>query len=118
MQNTRRPRRRAAAAATLLERTCCWWQWTTGQGDGGWQNYGYAVQWWLFGGFAVFLWVKLVLDELDPQRVDERERRAPLPQPDLRPRAVAPAEVDDDDEDPELAEYNRRLAQLAERSPE
>ena len=94
-----------------------WWQWTTARSEGDWQNYGYAVQWWLFGGFAVFLWVKLVLDELDPHRVEERERPAPLPQPDRRPSAAVTA-VADDDEDPELAEYNRRLAQLAEQAQE
>ena len=94
-----------------------WWQWETARADGDWQNYGYAVQWWLFGAFAVFLWVKLVLDELDPQRVRDREAAAEprLPQPDLRPRAAAPA---DDDEDEELAAYNRHLARLAEQARE
>ncbi|MEV7972506.1 SURF1 family protein [Cellulomonas sp. NPDC089187] len=28
------------------------------------QNLGYAAQWWVFGGFAVFLWVRLVRDEM------------------------------------------------------
>ena len=28
------------------------------------QNLLYAVQWWLFGGFAVFLWQRWVRDEL------------------------------------------------------
>jgi DNA-binding transcriptional regulator of glucitol operon len=87
------------------------WQWDKARGQGDWQNYGYAVQWWLFAGFAVFLWVKLVLDELDPERVRDRAAEAPeLPQPDLRPAAAAPAEEDDD----ELAAYNRHLAWLAE----
>ena len=27
------------------------------------QNLGYALQWWIFGGFAVLLWVRLVRDE-------------------------------------------------------
>ena len=89
-----------------------WWQWDTARQEGDWQNYGYAVQWWLFAGFAVFLWVKLVLDELDPSRVAEREQERSLPQPDRRPAASAAAV--DDQEDDELAAYNRRLAQLAE----
>ena len=92
-----------------------WWQWQTAQREDDWQNYGYAVQWWLFAGFAVFLWVKLVLDELDPGRVREREPSAPLPQPDRRPTAQAAVE---DDEDEELAAYNRHLARLAEQAPE
>ena len=89
-----------------------WWQWETARHEGDWQNYGYAVQWWLFGGFAVFLLVKLVLDELHPQPPSDEP--APLPQPDRRPTAVAV----DDDEDDELAAYNRRLAQLAEQARE
>ena len=92
------------------------WQWSKARADGDWQNYGYAVQWWLFAGFAVFLWVKLILDELYPERVTARET-APV-QPDLRPRAVPPPPQADDDEDDELAAYNRHLARLAEQARE
>nr|BFF18892.1 hypothetical protein GCM10025730_24130 [Promicromonospora thailandica] len=28
------------------------------------QNIFYALQWWVFGGFAVLLWVRLVRDEM------------------------------------------------------
>jgi DNA-binding transcriptional regulator of glucitol operon len=91
-----------------------WWQWETARAESDWQNYGYAVQWWLFGAFAVFLWVKLVLDELDPSRVSDREKTPELPQPDRRPQAV----VTEDDEDEELAAYNRHLARLAEQARE
>jgi DNA-binding transcriptional regulator of glucitol operon len=91
-----------------------WWQWQTARAENDWQNYGYAVQWWLFAGFAVFLWVKLVLDELDPSRI-RREPERPLPQPDRRPRAQVAVE---DDEDDELAAYNRHLARLAEQARE
>lgn len=88
------------------------WQWGKGvSGVGGWQNYGYGLQWWLFAGFAVFLYVKLVLDELDPSRVQERTRQPALP-PVVQPQAPAPAEEDDD----ELAAYNRYLRSLHERS--
>ena len=90
------------------------WQWDKARAQGDWQNYGYAVQWWLFAGFAVFLWLKLVLDEVDPQRRVEREQPVPLAAPDLRP--TAPAVVADDDEDPELAAYNAHLRRLAEQS--
>ncbi len=98
------------------------WQWDKARAQDDWQNYGYAVQWWLFAGFAVFLWVKLVLDELDPQRVREREdpaQAAALPQPDLRPTAEAPeAAALEEEHDPELAAYNRHLARLAEQARE
>lgn len=86
------------------------WQWREGRGDGDWQNYGYAVQWWLFAGFAVFLWVKLVLDELDPSRLEERTPQEPHLPPVVQAQAPPPAEDDDD----ELAAYNRHLAWLAE----
>ncbi len=88
------------------------WQWDKAQsGSGSWQNYGYGVQWWLFAGFAVFLYVKLVLDELDPTRVEAREPEPSLP-PVVQPQAPAPQDEDDD----ELAAYNRYLRSLHEGS--
>ena len=96
-------------AAVALLVAIGWWQLDKGRGPGGWQNYGYAVQWLLFAAFAVFLWVKALLDELDPSRVDAREEQTHLPV--VQPQAPAPT----DDEDDELAAYNRRLAELAER---
>ena len=101
-----------AAALVLLGRIG-WWQFETAQREGDWQNYGYALQWWLFGGFAVFLWVKVILDELDPSRLVEPE---PHQSPVLQPQTAAAVPDEDDDEDEELAEYNRRLAWLAENS--
>ena len=89
------------------------WQWDKARAQDDWQNYGYAVQWWLFAGFAVFLWVKLVLDELDPERVRRDDDAAPEPA-----APVAPVLHDDDDEDDELAAYNRHLARLAEQARE
>jgi DNA-binding transcriptional regulator of glucitol operon len=87
-----------------------WWQWDKAGEQGDWQNYGYGVQWWLFGAFAVFLYVKLVLDELDPTRVEER-RRAADEIPPMPARQSAPPPVDEQDD--ELAAYNRHLAWLA-----
>ena len=87
------------------------WQWDrAGGASGSWQNYGYAVQWWLFAGFAVFLWVKTVLDELDPSRTQPAHDDLP---PVVQPQAPPPADDDDD----ELAAYNRYLRSLHERSP-
>ena len=86
------------------------WQWDRASTpSGSWQNYGYAVQWWLFAGFAVFLYVKTVLDELDPERT--REKPDGLP-PVVQPQAPPPAAEDDD----ELAAYNRYLRSLHERT--
>ncbi len=87
-----------------------WWQLESARAQDDWQNYGYALQWWLFGGFAVFLWVKLIFDELDPKDAEQTEPVTPvLPRP-------APPPVAPEDEDEELAAYNRHLAWLAERS--
>lgn len=44
------------------------------------QNLGYAAQWWVFGGFAVFLWVRLVRDE--QIRTPEVDPFAALDDPD------------------------------------
>lgn len=100
-------------AAVLVLARIGWWQWDKGGSDGrAWQHYGYAVQWWLFAGFAVFLWVKLVLDELDPGRLEARAAQDPTVPEVVQPSAPPPA----DDEDDELAAYNRHLAELAERA--
>ena len=92
-----------------------WWQLEKARDVGDWQNYGYAVQWWLFAGFAVFLWIKMMLDELDPTRVEARDADARAPQPVVpertQPQAPAPADEDDD----ELAAVDRHLARLAEK---
>lgn len=86
------------------------WQWDRAHtASGSWQNYGYAVQWWLFAGFAVFLYVKTVLDELDPDRGAGDDEVLP---PVVQRQAPPPAEDDDD----ELADYNRYLRSLHERA--
>jgi len=87
------------------------WQWHRGgTATGSWTNYGYGVQWWLFAGFAGFLYLKAVLDELDPGRADRSaDAEEPLV-PIRQPQAAPPT----DDEDDELAAYNRHLARLAE----
>ena len=98
-------------AAVLVLGRIGLWQWDKGGSDGrAWQHYGYAVQWWLFAGFAVFLWAKLVLDERDPSRIEDREAADPTLPKVVQRQAPPPAEDDDD----ELAAYNRHLAWLAE----
>ncbi|CAN5277213.1 SURF1 family protein [soil metagenome] len=34
------------------------------------QNLAYAAQWWIFGGFAIFLWLRMVRDEATGDRSD------------------------------------------------
>ncbi|MEV8511430.1 hypothetical protein [Dactylosporangium sp. NPDC051484] len=75
-------------------------------------SWAYTVQWPLFALFVVFLWVRAIRDA----RGGSTPRAAPQPlRPPLRPpvsRAPAAPAVSDED-DPELAQYNRMLAWLA-----
>ncbi|MBA2415442.1 MAG: hypothetical protein H0V64_06060 [Geodermatophilaceae bacterium] len=92
-----------AAFATCL--WLGWWQLARFESDtGGVQNVGYALQWPLFGIFAVFFWVRVIKAELHPPEHD-----ATPSEPAVAPR---PPMVTDDDTDPELAAYNRHLAEL------
>jgi hypothetical protein len=68
-------------------------------------NWSYTVQWALFGAFSVLTWGWFLRDELRGETDDEpRGRVEPTPQP--LPEPVT------DEEDPELAAYNRMLAEL------
>ena len=96
-----------------------WWQWDRFENGGTWQNLGYVLQWPLFGLFPAFMFWRL-----RKLRAESRERAhepaptraeshpAPPPEPD-KPvaRQTVPGEGSHDD-DPELAAYNRMLAQL------
>jgi cytochrome oxidase assembly protein ShyY1 len=61
------------------------------------QNLGYAAQWFVFGGFAVFLWVRLLRDEQDRAAEDAADVAAGVGE--NRPGA-APAPDDPRREDP------------------
>lgn len=111
------------------------WQWDRAHEAGGsFQNLGYALQWPLFGVFTLFLWGWLIRMELQhgdtagpaglPQH-DTEPARAEQPAPEQRPEVNTttsrrrplvppPAPPVDADEDPELAAYNRYLAELDE----
>src|SRR5699024_122892 len=41
------------------------------------QNLAYAAEWWIFGGFALFLWWRMVRDEVRHDREQARAVRAP-----------------------------------------
>ncbi|WP_054811237.1 hypothetical protein [Nocardia arizonensis] len=93
-----------------------WWQWErfeSASGTG--QNLGYALQWPLFAGFAIFAYFRFVRLEResddDAARADDRTERvaAPreIPAGILPQRPKAPRETD-----PVLDEYNRYLAAL------
>lgn len=89
-------------------------------------SWAYAVEWPVFAAYGVYLWWKLI-HETPSERRAEREKSEQLAAlsgvPGVRPgtvladRSIAQGETADwrlvDDEvDPELAAYNRYLAQL------
>lgn len=92
-----------AVAAVVVCVECGRWQLHRAQASGHVLNWSYAFEWWLFAVFAVFLWVKEMVDT-----VEGRPEPEPLPDP----TPSAPVVVDTFDDDPELAAYNRRLAEL------
>lgn len=83
------------------------WQWARFESASGtWQNLAYLLQWPLFGLFPLF-----VVWRMRRLAVQHGERPAPPAPPVTRPspRTRLPWQNDDD---PELAAYNRYLAEL------
>jgi DNA-binding transcriptional regulator of glucitol operon len=107
-----------------------WWQWTRFESDSGTgQNLGYALQWPLFAGFAIFAYFRFVRLESEAEADSTEATNVPgsdttrRPQPNKRAaEAAAPREIPAGllparpkaakDNDPDLAEYNRYLADL------
>ena len=99
---------------------CCglaWWQWNRFESASGtFQNLGYVLQWPLFGVFPAFMvwriW-KLRREAADQEHAPPEPARAEWGR---RPVREVPApwvrQVPLDDEDDELAAYNRYLAEL------
>ncbi|WP_433713797.1 transcriptional regulator [Nocardia sp. CA-084685] len=98
-----------------------WWQWErfeSASGTG--QNLGYALQWPLFAGFAVFAYFRFV--RLESEADKEPEADSAPAKPRRAAKVVAPREIPAGllperpkaarDDDPVLAEYNKYLAEL------
>jgi DNA-binding transcriptional regulator of glucitol operon len=85
------------------------WQWHRAVATNSPQNMGYALQWPVFALFAIGIWGRVVRDAVRPpaDAAPRKPTRRPAPEP-------APAVPVTDEEDPELAAYNRYLAQLNE----
>ena len=121
------PRRIAIGALCLFCLiVCCglaWWQWNRFESASGtFQNLGYVLQWPLFGLFPAFmLWRirKLRREAAERDAEPKPESRAEWghkPVADVpRPR---PARVVAEEDDDELAAYNRYLAELHARDQE
>lgn len=113
----------SAAAMVLLGR----WQLDVGQsggsGEGSLLNYGYALQWWVFAAFAVFIWVRLVRDQFRRRAVsagrlpaadgpDARRARAEAPKPIPYRAYVMPQMAQITASDPDMVAYNTYLVAL------
>lgn len=115
-----------ALACVLSLLVCCglaWWQWNRFESaTGTFQNLGYVLQWPLFGLFPAFMVLRISklrreAAAREAEEAAEGESRterghspvAEVPRP--RPTTPSPAPVLDE-EDAELAAYNRYLAEL------
>ncbi len=87
------------------------WQWGRGEAMDSLRNYSYGLEWWAFAVLTVIGWVKFCLDET-AETPEVQVDAAPAPVP----AAVVP--VVDEEDDPELAAWNARLAELARRDAE
>jgi DNA-binding transcriptional regulator of glucitol operon len=91
------------------------WQWHRAHATHSAQNMGYALQWPAFALFGLAVWWKVCRDAVHPP-----EDAPPAEQAEKKPvrrRAPAPAATVaavTDEEDPELAAYNRYLTRLNE----
>ena len=100
-----------------------WWQWRRGQA-GNARSFAYALEWPTFAIFILFMWGRMIYDELRPPAsgpARPASTTGTAPAPELAPGSAAastagPASglmaASDPDEDPELAAYNRYLAEL------
>jgi DNA-binding transcriptional regulator of glucitol operon len=78
------------------------------------QSMGYALQWPAFALFGAFFWWRTVRDGMRADGTARPARPERRHEPRRRPVAAVARPVTDD-EDPELAAYNRYLAELNER---
>jgi len=110
-------RRAGIVAVCVLSLVACvglaWWQWQRFESSTGtWQNLGYVLQWPLFGLFPAFMfWRFRKLRAQHGAATTPAPLAESLPGPTPEPDIPAPIRQDDSD-DPELAAYNRYLAQL------
>jgi len=96
------------------------WQWGRGEATGSIRNYSYGLEWWAFVLLTAAGWVKFCLDETAPgQPAPDLTQPAPvvaaLAVPTAAVTAAAAATAAVADEDPDLAAWNARFAELARR---
>jgi len=89
-----------------------WWQ-ITRAADGNQLSYFYSAMWPAFCLLVVFFWWTLLHTDFESagrKGVQRQQENAP-------PEAAPPAVLAGEDDDPELAAYNARLAELATQGP-
>lgn len=106
-----------ALVATYVMLRLGLWQWHRAHATHSAQNMGYALQWPAFAIFGLVVWWRVCRDAVRPPEEktaepDAKPVRRPAPEPAA---AVVPVT---DEEDPELAAYNRYLARLNEGAAE
>jgi DNA-binding transcriptional regulator of glucitol operon len=87
------------------------WQWHSAVRTRSPQNMGYALQWPFFALFGVAVWIRICRDAVRPRPETTPRPGRPTRRPPPEPATPAPVT---DEEDPELAAYNRYLAKLDE----
>jgi len=98
-----------ALVATLVMLRLGLWQWHRSEVTHSAQNLGYALQWPAFAVFAVVVWFRICRDAVKPPAKPEA-----APMRKTRPEPAAAVVPVTEEEDPELAAYNRFLARLNE----
>lgn len=95
-----------------------WWQLSRAVG-GNSLSWVYTFEWPFFALYGVYMWWKLIHEPLSETRAAELEaskaREAEVGEQSVRDRVEALAFDPYDDSDPELAAYNRYLANLHEK---
>ncbi len=112
------PKRLLCHLAVLVVFLVClrlgWWQWERSQIRGGAaQNLAYAVLWPVFGGYGVFVWVRLLQMEIRGEQARQSTGEPVLGRP-RDPSGPSTALVRYVAPDPELVAYNAYLSQLNE----
>ncbi|MCI0686787.1 MAG: hypothetical protein L0Y54_06055 [Sporichthyaceae bacterium] len=103
--------------ALVLAGTCLvlgWWQLQRGQ-SGNLRSFAYALEWPAFAIFVLFMWGRMIYDELRPAEPASPSAgsESPATEPAGRiARSSDHEEEHDREHDPELAAYNRYLAEL------
>jgi DNA-binding transcriptional regulator of glucitol operon len=79
------------------------------------QNFGYALQWWAFAGFALIMWGKVLRDVAGPPETPRSDPPAEAP---VAYRRYVPPSVAAQAGDADLAAYNAYLQRLSKKDHE